>query len=166
FGAADHSTKGVERARACVARLGLDPERAERVLFLVQYHLTMSHVGQRRDLADPKTIFEFAKLVGDRTNLRNLYLLTFADMRASSKQGWSEWRWALLRELFERTAEVLETGDADEGVAIATIESRVATRQHAAREELRALGVAEAKIDGFFGEMPRRYFVSHGPRQI
>jgi [protein-PII] uridylyltransferase len=166
FGAADHSAKGVERARGCVARLGLDPERAERVLFLVAYHLTMSHVGQRRDLSDPKTIFEFAKLVGDRTNLRNLYLLTFADMRASSKQGWTEWRWALLRELFERTAEVLETDMTDEGVAMATIESRVETRRTAAREELRALGVAEAKIDRFFEEMPRRYFVSHGPRQI
>jgi [protein-PII] uridylyltransferase len=162
----DHSAKGVERARACVARLRLAPERAERILFLVAHHLTMSHVGQRRDLADPKTIYEFAKLVGDRTNLRNLYLLTFADMRASSKQGWTEWRWALLRELFERVAEVLETGDADEGVAMATIESRVATRREAAREELRALGVAEAKIEGFFDELPRRYFVSHGPRQI
>jgi [protein-PII] uridylyltransferase len=166
FGAADHSAKGVERARGCIARLGLDPERAERVLFLVAQHLTMSHVGQRRDLSDPKTIFEFAKLVGDRENLRNLYLLTFADMRASSKQGWTEWRWALLRELFERAAEVLETGDADEGVAMATIESRVETRRAAAREELQRLGVAEAKIDRFFEEMPRRYFVSHGPRQI
>jgi [protein-PII] uridylyltransferase len=162
----DHSAKGVERARTCLERLNLAPERAERVLFLVAHHLTMSHVGQRRDLADPKTIYEFAKLVGDRTNLRNLYLLTFADMRASSKQGWTEWRWALLRELFERAAEVLETGDADERVAMATIESRVEVRRQAARDELRALGVAEAKIDGFFDEMPRRYFVSHGPRQI
>ncbi|RIL05575.1 MAG: [protein-PII] uridylyltransferase [Proteobacteria bacterium] len=162
----DHSAKGVERARACVERLQLAPERAARVLFLVAQHLTMSHVGQRRDLADPKTIYEFAKLVGDRINLRNLYLLTFADMRASSKQGWTEWRWALLRELFERTAEVLETGAADEDVAMATIEARVEVRRQAARDELRALGVAEAKIEGFFDEMPRRYFVSHGPRQI
>jgi len=166
FGSGDHSTKGTERARACLGRLQLDAERVERILFLVQHHLTMSHIGQRRDLADPKMIFEFAKLMGDRTNLRNLYLLTFADMRASSKAGWNEWRWALLGELFERTAEVLETGGPDEGVAIATIESRVATRRAAARDELRALGVAEAKIDGFFDEMPRRYFVSHGPRQI
>jgi [protein-PII] uridylyltransferase len=166
FGSGDHSTKGTERARVCLGRLGLDAERAGRILFLVQHHLTMSHIGQRRDLADPKMIFEFAKLVGDRTNLRNLYLLTFADMRASSKASWNEWRWALLRELFERTSEVLETGGPDEGVAIATIESRVATRMEAARDELRALGVAEAKIDGFFEEMPRRYFVSHGPRQI
>jgi [protein-PII] uridylyltransferase len=66
-------------------------------------------------------ILEFAKLVGDRTNLKHLYLLTFADMRASSNSGWTEWRGALLRELYERTAEVLETGRTDEETALATI---------------------------------------------
>jgi [protein-PII] uridylyltransferase len=162
----DHSEKGALRARACVERLGLGPERGERVVFLVRHHLTMSHVAQRRDLSDPRMIVDFAKLVGDRVNLRNLYLLTFADMRASSESGWTEWRGALVRELYERTAEVLETGRPDERVAFATLEARVARRQEAARDELRALGVAEAKIDSFLEEMPRRYFVSHTPRQI
>lgn len=162
----EHSAKGAARARDCVERLGLDPERCARIVFLVEHHLTMSHVGQRRDLSDPRMILEFAKLVGDRTNLKNLYLLTFADMRASSKSGWTEWRGALVRELYERTAEVLETGRPDEAAAFATIEARVERRRQAAREELRALGIAEARIDGFFDEMPRRYFVSHTPRQI
>ncbi len=162
----EHSAKGAARARACLERLGLDAERLERVVFLVEHHLTMSHVGQRRDLADPRTILEFAKLVGDRTNLRNLYLLTFADMRASSSSGWTAWRGALLRELYERTAEVLETGRPDEASALATIESRVEKRRQAAGTELRSLGIAEARINAFFDEMPRRYFVSHTPRQI
>ena len=87
-------------------------------------------------------------------------------MRASSKSGWTEWRGALVRELYERTAEVLETGRPDEAVALATIEARVEKRRQAAREELQALGVAEAKIERYFDEMPRRYFVSHTPRQI
>lgn len=162
----EHSAKGAARARTCLERLGLAPERLERIVFLVEHHLTMSHVGQRRDLSDPRMILEFAKLVGDRTNLKNLYLLTFADMRASSSTGWTEWRGALLRELYERTAEVLETGRTDEAAALATIEARVEKRRQAARTELRSLGVADARIDAFFDEMPRRYFVSHTPRQI
>ena len=162
----EHSAKGAVRARACLERLGLPPERLERIVFLVEHHLTMSHVGQRRDLSDPRMILEFAKLVGDRTNLKNLYLLTFADMRASSSTGWTEWRGALLRELYERTAEVLETGRTDEATALATIEARVEKRRQAARSELHSLGVADARIDAFFNEMPRRYFVSHTPRQI
>lgn len=162
----DHSAKGAARARACLERLGLEPERIERIVFLVEHHLTMSHVAQRRDLSDPRMVLEFARLVRDRTNLKNLYLLTFADMRASSKTGWNEWRGALVRELYERTAEVLETGRPDEAAAFAAIEARVERRRQAAREELRALGVAEAKIDELFDEMPRRYFMSHAPRQI
>jgi [protein-PII] uridylyltransferase len=162
----DHSNKGAVRARACLDRLGLDPERVERIVFLVEQHLAMSHVGQRRDLSDPKTILGFAHLVGDRTNLKNLYLLSFADMRASSRSGWTEWRAALVRELYERTAEVLEAGRPDEQVAVATLEARVEKRQQAAREELRVLGIGESRIDGFFEEMPRRYFVSHTARQI
>jgi [protein-PII] uridylyltransferase len=162
----DHSAKGAERAKTCIDRLGLGPERAERIVFLVEHHLSMSHVSQRRDLSDPRTILDFAQRVGDRTNLKNLYLLTFADMRASSRAGWTEWRGALVRELYERTAEVLETGRPDEDVAFATIEARVEKRRQAAQAELQALGVAEAKIDLFLEEMPRRYFVSHTPRQI
>ncbi len=161
-----HSRKGAERARACVERLGLDPESTERVVFLVRHHLLMSHVAQRRDLSDPKAILDFAGTVGDRTNLRNLYLLTFADIRASSASGWTPWKAELLRELFERAAEILEVGTADPSRALEQIERRVEARQEAARAELRSLGVAEAKVDVYFAEMPRRYFVSHTPRQI
>lgn len=162
----DHSDRGAERARVCVERLSLAKDRVERILFLVRQHLLMSHIAQRRDLSDPKLIVDFARICGDRENLRNLYLLTFADIRASSPAGWTEWKGQLLRELFERTSEFLETGTDDPNVALEQIEARVERRQDAARAELRGLGVGEAKISDFFGIMPRRYFVSHSPRQI
>jgi len=162
----DHSERGVERSRPCVERLGITPEQQERVIFLIRYHLLMSHLAQRRDLSDPKLILEFARTTGDRTNLRNLYLLTFADMRASSNRAWNNWRGALLRELFERTSELLETGSDDPSKAIELIERRVETRRDAAAAELQGLGVAESKIQGFFETLPRRYFTAHSPRQI
>lgn len=162
----DHSNRGAELARACVERLGLEVARVERIVFLVRHHLLMSHLAQRRDLSDPKLIVEFARLVGDRENLRNLYLLTFADIRASSTSAWNEWKGQLLRELFERTSEFLETGSDDPARALEQVEALVERRQDAARAELRGLGVGEAKIQGFFEIMPRRYFISHSPRQI
>jgi [protein-PII] uridylyltransferase len=162
----DHSAAGVELARAVVERLGLDEERRERVLFLVRHHLTMSHIAHRRDLTDPKVIVEFARVVGDRQNLRDLYLATFADTRASSATAWTEWRGELLRELYERTSEFLESGDDDPERAEALALERVERRKDAARGELRALGAAETRIDQFFEMMPQRYFVSHAPRQI
>ncbi len=162
----DHSSRGVERALPCVKRLGLSEERCERVIFLVRYHLLMSHLAQRRDLSDPKLILEFAHTVGDRTNLRNLYLLTFADMRASSAKAWTDWRGGLLRELFERTSELLETGADDQGKAIELIEKRVETRRAAAASELEDGGVEPEHVQAYFDMMPRRYFTAHSPRQI
>lgn len=162
----DHSDRGAERAVRCVERLGLSEERAARVIFLVKAHLLMSKVAQRRDLSDPRVIVEFARAVGDRENLHNLYLLTFADIRASSKAGWTEWKGQLLHELYERTAEFLETGEDDPQRAIDQIEQRVEARQRGARAELQSLGVATSKIDAYFESMPRRYFVAHTPRQI
>jgi len=162
----DHSTKGTQRTRVCLERLGLAPERLERVLFLVQHHLWMSHLAQRRDLSDPKLILEFAQLCGDRENLRNLYLLTFADIRACSRDAWTDWKGHLLRELFERTSEFLEVGAQDADKAIELIEARVERRRAGARAELLQRGWDEAAIEQFFVGMPRRYFISHTPRQI
>jgi [protein-PII] uridylyltransferase len=136
------------------------------VIFLVKLHLLMSKVAQRRDLSDPKIIVEFARAVGDRENLHNLYLLTFADIRASSKSGWTEWKGQLLHELYERTAEFLETGEDDPQRAFEQIEERVEVRLRGARAELQSLGVGSEKIEAYFDDMPRRYFVAHTPRQI
>ncbi len=166
FGSGDHSRKGVERALPAVARLGLSPERQARIIFLVKNHLLMSHLAQRRDLTDPKLILEFARTCGDRQNLRNLYLLTFADMRASSDKAWTDWKGRLLLELFERTSELLETGTPEEGRAFEILELRVKLRREAAAEELRDAGVPPERIEAFFEMMPRRYLTAHAPPQI
>ena len=162
----EHSAKGVPRARRCVERLGLSPARAERVLFLVEHHLLMSHLAQRRDLSDPKLIVDFAKVCGDRVNLRNLYLCTFADIRASSRDAWTDWKGDLLRELFERTSEFLEAGARDSSRALELIEKRIEARREGAANELREAGLAEIDIEAYFESMPRRYFIAHTPRQI
>ncbi|MDH5568056.1 MAG: [protein-PII] uridylyltransferase, partial [Myxococcales bacterium] len=162
----DHSHKGAARARICLERMGMDAEVVERVAFLVEHHLTMSHIAQRRDLSEPRLILDFARTVKDRTNLKYLYLLTVADIRASSKTAWTAWKGRLLRELFERTSEFLETGAAGTREAIEVIERRVETRRRAAAEELRKQGVEEALIGQYFGMMPRRYFIAHSPSQI
>ncbi|MCG8592657.1 MAG: [protein-PII] uridylyltransferase [Proteobacteria bacterium] len=162
----DHSRRGATRARQVCERLGFSAERTDRVVFLVEHHLLMSHLAQRRDLSDPNLICEFARLCGDRENLRNLVLVTFADIRASSRDAWTDWKGQLLWELFERTAELLEAGADDPDTALELLDRRVEVRQERARSELRRQGVGDSKIESFFSIMPRRYFVSHGPRQM
>jgi len=162
----DHSGKGAVRARACAERLGLAPERVERIVLLVEHHLLMSHLAQSRDLSDARLILDFARTVKNRTNLRDLYLLTFADIRASSSTAWTDWKGQLLKELFERTSEFLETGSDDKDTAIELIEGRVEVRRQAAAAELEQMGVAKTEVQAYFGMMPRRYFIAHTPRQI
>lgn len=162
----DHSVLGAIEARACAERLGFSKQRVDRIVFLVEHHLLMSHLAQSRDLSDPKLILEFARTVGDRSTLRDLYLLTCADIRASSETAWTNWKGQLLRELFERTSEFLETGSDDKSTAIELIERRVETRRQAAAAELKKMGIAESDIEAYFEMMPRRYFTAHAPRQL
>jgi [protein-PII] uridylyltransferase len=162
----DHSEVGAKLAWACLNRLGLSSERVARAVFIVRHHLLMPHVAQRRDLTDPKVIVDFARVVGDRENLRNLYLATYADMRASSPSAWNEWKGASLAELFGRTSEFLESGRDDPHRAVEQMEAHIETRREDAKREIRGLGIAESRVDAYFGMMPRRYFVSHSARQI
>src|SRR5215470_7675489 len=105
-----HVAKGIPLAAALTSRIGLTPEDAGVVEFLVAHHLTMSHVAQRRDLDDPKTIADFAATVGDPQRLRMLYLLTYADMRAVGPGVLTPWQALILHELYARTLARLTGG--------------------------------------------------------
>jgi len=94
-------------------RMGLPPDEASQVEFLVAHHLTMSHIAQRRDIDDPKTIADFAITVGDAQRLRMLYLLTYADMRAVGPGVLTGWQAAILHELYRRTLARLTSGHED-----------------------------------------------------
>ncbi|MEK7714124.1 MAG: HD domain-containing protein, partial [candidate division NC10 bacterium] len=65
-----HVAKGIPLVRALTARQGLPPAEAALVEFLVAHHLTMSHIAQRRDIHDPKTVADFTATVGDPQRLR------------------------------------------------------------------------------------------------
>ncbi len=106
-GPGDHDQRSVEAAEAMLDRLSLSEEDREIVLFLISNHLEMSHTAQHRDLDDPKTIEQFAKLVGNEQKAMMLYLLTFADIRAVSTNIWTEWSATLLRSLYDRTIKYL-----------------------------------------------------------
>lgn len=149
-----HSERGARMARAIVDRLQLNTDDAEQLHFLVAHHLTMSHLAQRRDIHDQRLIIDFAKRVETLDNLKKLYLLTFADMRAVGPKIWNNWHDMLLGELYMRTLEVFEREEFVE-------------EDHAQRVERvkgRVAAAADGVIDGvalrsFLQEMPDRYFL-------
>lgn len=99
----DHSLIGGDIAREASRRLGLDDRETSLLVFLVEHHLRMSHISQRRDLSDPKVIQEFAKHVGTPDVLKMLYVLTAADIAAVGPGTLTTWKKDLLTELFLRT---------------------------------------------------------------
>jgi [protein-PII] uridylyltransferase len=105
-----HVAKGIPLIRELTARMGLPPADAGAVEFLVAHHLTMSHIAQRRDIDDPKTIESLAETAADPQRLRMLYLLTWADMRAVGPGVLTGWQARILHELYTRTLARLTGG--------------------------------------------------------
>jgi [protein-PII] uridylyltransferase len=113
----DHSVIGAEIALKLCPRFGLDPAETETVSWLVRYHLLMSSTAFKRDLADPKTIEDFARQVQSPERLRLLLILTVVDIRAVGPGVWNEWKRTLLRTLFEAAEERLRLGHKQHGRA-------------------------------------------------
>ncbi len=106
----DHSILGAQISRRVAPRLGLNPEECETVEWLVRYHLLMSDVAQKRDLSDPRTVRDFAKLVKTRKRLDLLCVLTVCDIRGVGPGTWNNWKAMLLRQLYRDTTTALEGG--------------------------------------------------------
>jgi len=104
----DHSKIGAQEARHFARRLRLSPRDTELIVWLVEQHLQMSSVSQRRDLEDPQVIRDFAHLVQDERHLVYLLLLTVADMRATNPELWNDWKGLLLSTLYRATASELQ----------------------------------------------------------
>ncbi len=98
-----HALKGGRLAAGVAARLGFPLAEVAEVKFLVEQHLTMAHLSQRRDLSDPAMIGSFAKSVGTIQRLRGLYLLTVADTSMTSPGNLTSWKAMLLDELYMKT---------------------------------------------------------------
>ena len=106
----DHSILGARIARNVGPRLGLKQAETETVEWLVRYHLLMSDMAQKRDIADPRTVRDFAKAVKTRERLDLLTVLTVCDIRGVGPHTWNNWKATLLRGLHRATAMALDTG--------------------------------------------------------
>lgn len=106
----NHSVAGERVARNLCPRLGLTAAETEMVAWLVRHHLVMSDFAQMRDLNDYKTILDFAAQVQGPERLKQLLVLTVADIKAVGPGVWNGWKGQLLRTLYHETAPVLSGG--------------------------------------------------------
>jgi [protein-PII] uridylyltransferase len=111
----DHSLVGVRIAKTLGPRLGLTPAETETAMWLIEQHLSMSHVAFSRDIGDPKTVRDFANVVQSPERLRLLLVLTVADIRAVGPGIWNGWKGQLLRALYYEAELVVAGGHAQLG---------------------------------------------------
>ena len=105
-----HAEKGAAMIPTIARRMGLSREDSERLEFLVRQHLLFAHISQRRDLNDEKMIAQFAGQMETSENLKMLYLLSVADVRAVGTDVWTAWKASLFQELFEKAFAILDRG--------------------------------------------------------
>jgi [protein-PII] uridylyltransferase len=148
----DHSVIGAEIALKLCPRFGLDAAETETVSWLVRYHLLMSSTAFKRDLADPKTIEDFARQVQSPERLRLLLILTVVDIRAVGPGVWNEWKRTLLRTLFEAAEERLRLGHKQHGRA-----ELVEARQ---KELAKELGWKASAIRAHGRRLPDSYWLA------
>ena len=154
----DHSALGAEIAAQACLRLGIDPADAADVEWLVLKHLRMSAIAQRRDLSDPHLIHAFAEEVGTRERLDALYLLTYADIATVGPRTWTDWKATLLRDLYEKTCEMLA-----EGVTRRLEPGRAESAARGRAAEAFGARASEKRVGRFLRAMPSRYFLTVPP---
>jgi [protein-PII] uridylyltransferase len=153
----NHSVSGAELCDAILPRLGVTGEDAAEVRALVLAHLAMYHTATRRDVDDPTTVHDFVPQVHGREGLRNLYLLTVADITTTSPTAMTSWKARMLDELyFAADAHLAGASDAHDA-------ARVERVRHAA---MAAWSGKMAEIGGFLQTMPERYLLANAPESI
>jgi [protein-PII] uridylyltransferase len=157
----EHAPRGVELAKSILTRLSVTGDDRDRVLFLIENHLVMALLSQRRELSDRKVIADFSRLVQDRENLAMLYLLTYADISAVNPTAWTQWKAALLQDLYLRTLNYLDTN-------VQTVEEERA-RLIAATDRIRTAAEGQfssKEIDAFLAAMPEQYLLTTSTRRV
>lgn len=127
----DHAMIGAQIARVVAPRLGLNKAECDTVEWLVRYHLLMSDMAQKRDIADPRTVRDFCKAVQTVKRLDLLCVLTVCDIRGVGPNTWNNWKATLIRALYRQSKRALETGMED-----LNRENRGAEAKKALRDEL------------------------------
>ncbi len=142
-------------------RLGLDGADAHTLRLLIEQHLLMASLSQRRDLDDPAVIQQFASQVQNPETLSMLTLLTFVDARATSDKLWNGFKDQLLWSLHLKAMHLM-TGARE----FARAEEK---QRELLQEEVRRLLPAEIGADelaAHFSTLPPRYYQVHPAREV
>ncbi|HOP47406.1 MAG TPA: [protein-PII] uridylyltransferase [Desulfobacteraceae bacterium] len=156
-----HARRGSQICRNILKRIGYPEKWAEEISFLINHHLLLAETATRRDLNDEKVIIDTARLIGDIERLKALYLLTWADSKATGPRAWNEWTENLVQELFFKVLHILE------GDELATPGSSKKVMKLRSTLKRRISGdIDQPDFDRLFDAMSPRYKLNTPPADI
>jgi [protein-PII] uridylyltransferase len=156
-----HSEVGGQVAIRVAARLGLNAATTQALRVLVENHLLMAQISQRRDLDDPVVIRNFAERARTAEGLALLTLHTFADSNATSDTLWNDFKESLLWTLHDKALRVLTGGT--------EFQRKEEKQRELLALEVRRLAppsIAEEEVQAHFANLPPRYFQIHSAHDI
>jgi [protein-PII] uridylyltransferase len=157
----NHAESSARLATRVTRRLGLDGSAAHTLRLVIENHLLMASLSQRRDLDDLSVIRQFAKRVQNPETLTLLTVHTFVDAQATSDKLWNGFKDSLLWTLHLKTMQLM-TG----GTEYVRVEEK--QRELLMEEVRRQLPdiLSEEELQAHFATLPSRYFQIHSARQI
>lgn len=158
-GGEGHVRRGVHMAASAMKRMGLPEEVSDRIKMLIDNHLVMSHLSQRRDMHDDKVIGKFVSGIREEEILKMLYILTYADMKSVGTDVWTGWKAALLMELFDRALYHLTRGDD-------VTETSLMNKLEEEILEKSSPDINEKAIKNFLEIMPNKYTATTSAEKI
>jgi [protein-PII] uridylyltransferase len=151
-GARPHSEASALFAQRVAARLQLSSQQRKSLILLVDHHLTLSMIAQQRNLDDPATVTELAKIVKHQKNLNALMLLTLADGQGTSAEAWSDWKESLVWQLYHDTSGYLADREAYYE------QTRIERERLQASVSMKLSPDYAGEIEAHFDFMPDNYF--------
>lgn len=158
----DHSILGAKDVAEFGERHNLQAEEIKLLQWLVENHLLMSTLSQREDISDPDVIYKFARHVGDQRRLDMLLVLTVADINATNPRLWTDWKGALMRNLYFETKRALHDG-LEEPVDRSDWVNNA--KQHALRL-LRDKNIEESAAKDIWGDIADQFFLRERAEDI
>jgi [protein-PII] uridylyltransferase len=157
----EHAVRGVKIAKNILKRLAVADDAIEDICFLVRNHLLLAETATRRDLNDEKVIVQCARLINSEERLKLLYLLTWADSRATGPKAWNDWIANLIGELFFKTLHIMNNKELATEDALARVE-------HVKADVYKKAGSAidTKDLENSFDQMPPRYLLNTHPSKI
>ncbi len=104
----DHSEVGAKLIVPFVKKMKFTEEQIQRCITLIKQHVSMSNIAFKENIHNEKTLYKFMSTIEDVTNLKLLYILTYADINGVGDGVFNSFNSNLLHELYLSALEAAE----------------------------------------------------------